>query len=87
MRAASAATRSGSDDSRSLSGVITNPGTSVLQVTPYGDHASACERASDSSAPLETPYAPLCTNARCACWEVMWMIRPKPRSAMPGPNR
>ncbi len=45
----------GSDDSRALSGVITKPGTSVLQVTPCGDHASAWERASDSSAPLETP--------------------------------
>ena len=55
VRAASAATVSGEDDSRALSGVITKPGTSVLQVTPYGDHASACERARDSNAPLETP--------------------------------
>lgn len=55
VRAASASTFSGSDDSRAFSGVITKPGTSVLHVTPYRDHASACERASDSSAPLETP--------------------------------
>ena len=34
---------------------MTNPGTSVLQVTPWGDQASAWERASDSRAPLETP--------------------------------
>lgn len=76
VRAASDATFSGSDWSRAFSGVSTNPGTRVFTVTPCGDHASAWERARDSRPPLDTPYAPLSTKARCACCEVTWMIRP-----------
>src|SRR5690606_34255442 len=55
VRAASAAMVSASSWRRWLRGVSTKPGTSVFAVTPRADHASDCERASDSRPPLETP--------------------------------
>src|SRR5690606_5817864 len=87
VRAASAAIVSASSWRRWLSGVSTKPGTSVFAVTPRADHASDCERASDSRPPLETPYTPLSTNDRCACCDEMWISRPYPRDAMPGAKR
>jgi len=55
VRAASAATRSGSAEACAVSGVCTNPGTTALQHTPRPDQASACDRDSATTPALDTP--------------------------------
>src|SRR5579872_6926862 len=66
---------------------MTKPGHTELQQTPDGAHASDCDRVSAASPPFDAPYPPLSPNAFSACCDVTLMIRPQPRSAMPGPKR
>src|SRR5580693_8536534 len=87
VRPASAADRTGSVATSTVSGVDTNPGQTELTHTPDADHASDCDRVSAASPPLDAPYPPLFPNARWACCEVTLMIRPQPRAAIDGPNR
>src|ERR1700683_4081755 len=87
VRPASAADRTGSDATSTVSGVDTNPGQTELTHTPAGAAASDCDRVRAASPPLAPPYPPLLPNARIACWEVMLMIRPQPLDAIAGPNR
>src|SRR5271169_482316 len=87
VRSASAADRTGSDDTSTVSGVDTNPGQTELTHTPEADHASDCDRVSAASPALDAPYPPLLPNARIACCEVTLMIRPQPLDAIAGPNR
>ena len=88
VRAARAATRSGSAATCAFSRVGTNPGHTELQHTPDRAHASDCDRVSGGQARPSTPRTRrCCANARWACCEVTLMIRPQPRAAIAGPNR
>src|ERR1700722_12779621 len=87
VRAASAADRTGSDETSRGSGAAPNPGQTEFTHTPDGDHASDWDRVSEARLPLDAPYPPLCPNARSACCDVTLMIPPQPRAPISGPNR
>ena len=55
VRSASAADRTGSDATSTVSGVDTNPGQNELTHTPDAAHASDCDLVRESSPPLDAP--------------------------------
>src|SRR5258708_34552757 len=78
VRLASAAARTGSDATLSVSGVATKPGQIALTVTPDGAHASDRRRVRAASGALEGADPPLLPDARWACAEGMLVGRPRP---------